>query len=129
LYVLTIATGCELNIKGEVKTCPDPALPVGALAGETTVGVEEAPLLTELHVPRFLLALTPSAFRARMCGEKLVEYQEFTEKVPLLPEAPEMVAKPLLSYEYSQLVMAEPPSEVIEKEIVPTLAPVHVIEP
>ena len=39
LYVLVIATGCELNIEGEVKTCPDPALPVGALAGETTVGV------------------------------------------------------------------------------------------
>jgi hypothetical protein len=49
------------------------------LAGETTVGAEEAPPVTGLHEPRFLTALTPSAFRARMYGEKLFEYQEFTE--------------------------------------------------
>ena len=76
--MLVIPTGCELNIEGEVKTCPDPALPVGALAGETTVGAEEAPPVTQA-VPRFLNPLTPSAFRARIYGEKLVEYQEVTE--------------------------------------------------
>jgi hypothetical protein len=51
------------------------------LAGETTVGAEEAPPVTGLqfHVVPPLTELTPSAFRARMYGEKLVEYQEFTE--------------------------------------------------
>ena len=71
-------TGCELNIEGEVKTCPDPALPVGALADETTVGAEEAPPLAQVE-PRFLDRKTPSAFRARIHGEKSVEYQEVTE--------------------------------------------------
>ena len=38
-----------------------------------------------------------------------------------------MVPKEVPSYEYSQLVIAEP--EESEKLIVPTPAPVHVIEP
>jgi hypothetical protein len=66
-------------------------LPVGALAGETTVGAEEAVPLAGLHVPSLLAALTPSLFRARMYGEKLVAYQEVTEKLPLLPDAPGIV--------------------------------------
>jgi hypothetical protein len=48
------------------------------LACETTVGAEEAPPLAQVE-PKFLGRLTPSAFRARIHGEKLVEYQEVTE--------------------------------------------------
>jgi hypothetical protein len=35
LYVLTIATGCDVNVTAEVSVVPDAALPVGAPVPET----------------------------------------------------------------------------------------------
>jgi hypothetical protein len=78
LYVFTTATGCELNVKADVNTCPDPALPVGALAAKT-VGVYEVLPLIEPHELFLAAVLTPSLLRARIYGAKLDEYQEVTE--------------------------------------------------
>jgi hypothetical protein len=78
LYVFAIATGCKLNVKADVKTCPEPVLPVGALAAKT-VGVKEVLPLIEPQELFLAAELTPSLFRARIYGAKLDEYQEVTE--------------------------------------------------
>ena len=71
-------------------------------------------------------ALAPEEFTALVYGANCDEYQLVTEYEPLLPEAFGITAKLMPSYEYSQRVIAPPPSEA--EKLTVAFDPLHAVE-